>query len=503
MNKYRYLIHLIIGISLSFNLYAQTCSIENSFKDLSQSCIENNIKKLDAVAKRNEIFAKKLAELKKKKDVDGSRIRKGEVRNKLLINLRNQEIAQESLNNTFFYRTSSGYLGKFVVRSVISNKTECSMYLEAITYTPKRILDVSTNAVITSESNAWNKDNISFDQSGRPDFYMAREHGVCVFKMDDGVAWKLGKTKEVEEITGNPILFYASLFLFGLAVFIIAQTVFADEDRFKAETRLDEADEEENKNTPNDVVLKYSRPFFKRYFSPIVQGMKYKKKIREKYKRKLASSGMNKFLTPEDFYAFKLFLIIGFPIVYLGGGKFLEVEINLSYIPFLVVAGYFYPDLWIKEKINQRKEQVLLNMPFVMDMLALSVEAGLDFVGAMAKVIEKAPHSPLVEEFQTFIKETKVGASRAEALRALSWRVDALPVSSFCATLIAADSVGASNLAPILKQLSAEIRQKRSAEIEKKGAQAATKILFPMLFLILPAVVIIIAAPFVIGFMAG
>ena len=59
------------------------------------------------------------------------------------------------------------------------------------------------------------------------------------------------------------------------------------------------------------------------------------------------------------------------------------------------------------------------------------------------------------------------------------------------------------NLAPILKALSDEIRQKRSAEIEKKGAQAATKILFPMLMFILPAVMIIIAAPFIIGFITG
>lgn len=490
-------------MGLSLNLYAQNCSVESSFKQIGQSCIENNDQKFEAVVKKNKQWAEGLEKLKKQKDVDGRRIIKGEFRANQLIDLQSIEVAKKSLNHTYFYRTANGYYGKFVVRSVIVSATECSLYLEAVTYTPKRILDVSTNAVISNESNAWNKDNISFDQSGKPDFFLAREHGACVFKMDQAVGYKFGKTNEIEQITGNPILFYASLFLFGLAVFIIAQTVFADEDRFKAETRLDEADEEEKENTPNDVVLKYSRPFFKRYFSPIVQGMKYKKKIREKYKRKLASSGMNKFLTPEDFYAFKLFLIIGFPIVYLGGGKFLEVEINLSYIPFLIVGGYFYPDLWIREKINQRKEQVLLNMPFVMDMLALSVEAGLDFVGAMAKVIEKAPHSPLVEEFETFIKETKVGASRAEALRALSWRVDSLPVSSFCATLIAADSVGASNLAPILKQLSAEIRQKRSAEIEKKGAQAATKILFPMLFLILPAVVIIIAAPFVIGFMGG
>ena len=212
---------------------------------------------------------------------------------------------------------------------------------------------------------------------------------------------------------------------------------------------------------------------------------------------------MNKFLTPEDFYAFKLFLIIGFPIVYVVGGKFLEIEVDFQLVPVLMFVGFFYPDFWIKETATKRKNEVLINMPFVVDMLALSVEAGLDFAAAIQRVIEKAPHSALVDEFEIFLKEIKVGASRAEALRGLSWRIDSLPIASFCATLIAADSVGTSNLAPILKSLSEEIRQKRSSDIEKLGAQAATKILFPMLFLILPAVVLIIAAPFIISFMGG
>ena len=143
-----------------------------------------------------------------------------------------------------------------------------------------------------------------------------------------------------------------------------------------------------------------------------------------------------------------------------------------------------------------------MNMPFIVDMLALSVEAGLDFMAAMQKVIEKAPPSGLSEEFEIMLKETKVGASRAEGLRQLSWRTDTLPVASFCATLIAADAVGAS-IAPILKTLAAELRQKRSAEAEKAGATAATKILFPMMFLIMPSVAIVIMAPIALQFMAG
>ena len=165
-------------------------------------------------------------------------------------------------------------------------------------------------------------------------------------------------------------------------------------------------------------------------------------------------------------------------------------------------VGFFYPDMWIKGKIQQRQEEVMVGMPFCVDMLALSVEAGLDFVAAMSKVVEKGKPGPLIDEFTQVIKEIKIGASRAESLRNMAYRVDLIQITSFTATLIAADSVGAS-IGPILKNLSKEIREKRSSEAEKKGAQATTKILFPMMAFIMPAVLIIIFAPIVVEQVTG
>ena len=294
----------------------------------------------------------------------------------------------------------------------------------------------------------------------------------------------------------------AAVALMGVAVFIISSAMFMDEDQFKAGQQIDEADGKADDLKNQDFIIRVSRPFFRRYVSPIVSNMKGRKKIKEKYKRKLASSGLTKVLTPEDFYSFKLFLILAFPIVFLGVREFTEEDWPLRLIPLMAFIGYFYPDIWIRGKIQKRQQEVIDEMPFVVDMLALSVEAGLDFVAAMVKVIEKAPPSALSEEFEIMLKEIKVGASRAEALRNLSWRIDLVKVSSFCATLIAADSVGAS-VGPILKILSAEIRQQRSTEIEKKGAQAATKMLFPMMFLIIPAVFMMIAAPLAVEWVAN
>jgi tight adherence protein C len=290
--------------------------------------------------------------------------------------------------------------------------------------------------------------------------------------------------------------------LVGIAVFIIAKVIFEEESQYKVAETLDEIENEEKPKNTNDIILKYSRPLFRRYFTPIVSGMKGKKKIKEKYRKPLASSGLTGELSEEDFFAFKLFLIIGFPLLFLALRSFLEEDWPIELTPLMSVFGFVYPDIWLKGKIERRRQEILANMPFVVDLLALSVEAGLDFMAAITRVIEKAPPSALVDEFETVIKETRLGASRSEALRNMSWRVDSLAISSFCATLIAADSVGAS-IGPILKTLAGEIRQKRSSMIEKKGAAAATKLLFPMLFLTLPAVVIIIFTPIVLKMISG
>ncbi len=296
------------------------------------------------------------------------------------------------------------------------------------------------------------------------------------------------------------LLFYASIILFGVAAFILSLNLFSDEEKFKTSELLDSADdkEDEAKKKKEGIILRTSRPFFKRYIGPVVSSMKNKKAIREKYKRSLANAGLSDILTPDDLYSFKLFLILGFPIVYLVLKEFAEMtDWPVGMAPFTGILGFFYPDFWIKGKIEERQKEIIFNMPFVVDMLALSVEAGLDFMAAIMKVIEKAPKSVLTEEFETMIREIRIGQSRAEGLRALVWRTNVIELASFSATLIAADSVGAS-IGPILKSLAAEMRQKRSAMIEKKGAQAATKILFPMLFLIAPSVFLVIGSPVVV-----
>ena len=178
---------------------------------------------------------------------------------------------------------------------------------------------------------------------------------------------------------------------------------------------------------------------------------------------------------------------------FLNAGGFLDLA--WYYVLGSGMVGWFYPNFWVSGRIQARQQKILRAMPFIVDLLALSTEAGLDFIGAIGKVVEKATPSPLVEEFGQLLKEIKVGASRQEALRELAARIAMQEINSFVAILISADQMGAS-IGKILRQQSEQIRSERMVRAEKAGAAARKKSCFPLVLFILPAVMLMIFGPF-------
>lgn len=294
--------------------------------------------------------------------------------------------------------------------------------------------------------------------------------------------------------------YYLAFVMLGVAVYFMVQTVFSDEERRSASRAL--GNTREGASDAGNIFLKYSRPFFSRYIVPIVEEMKIDS-TRKLLKRKLASAGLQEVLTPDELYSFKLFLVLGFPILALFLRVAWEIELPIWSIPAAGVIGFFYPDkLWLSAVIKARQEEIRRAMPFVVDLLALSTEAGLDFMGAIAKVVDKAKPSPLVHEFDVLLREVKVGSSRREALRSMAWRMDMQEMNSFVAVLISADEMGAS-IGKILRQQSEQIRLERFVRAEKAGAKATQAILLPMVCFIIPAIFIIIMAPFFLGARGG
>ena len=445
-------------------------------------------------------------------------------------------ISKLTKDTVFFYKTSSGEFGKFKILSITNKpQKECTVFINGFTYTSDtKGFVTNTSLSISPEKNHWLADRIFLDRDGTSslmlekvsqeeldklramnsdenskrnytsDEEIARSKASCLLILSKGTEYvihKKGTDSDRKFKEESLSLLYGPLVLIFISIFLIVRVFIEDQDKYKTQEALEEA-ENTDRIRNQTLFLKVTRPFYKRYFLPIVQSSKHKSNFKNKYRQKLANAGLLKEMTPEEFVALKFFMIIGGPFMFLTIRYITESDWPLMLTPMMGIAGFFYPNMWLSGMIKRRGDQILNAMPFIVDMLALSVEAGLDFMAAIQKVIEKAPPSPLVEEFETLIKETKIGSSRAEGLRQLGWRVNIIEINSFCATLIAADSVGAS-IGPLLKQLSSDLRVKRTSRAEQLGATAATKILIPMIFFILPAVLVAIFAPMALKMVSG
>jgi len=288
------------------------------------------------------------------------------------------------------------------------------------------------------------------------------------------------------------------LFTF-LATFIVAKKLMQEEEARAAQENLED---QRDRGKASNPLVQLTRPLFTGYVVPMIRGKKFWDKKRQKYKNTLITAGLQNELSVDEFLSFKLFLIVFFPIV---GGVLKSMDVldsSLTLILATGIAGWFYPDFWIKSRIASRHKQMLRSLPFIVDLLALSTEAGLDFIGAMNRVVAKATPSPLVEEFEQLLKEIKIGSSRAEAMRQMAARINMPEINSFIAILISADQMGAS-IGKILRQQSDQVRTQRFVMAEKAGALATQKLLIPLIIFILPAVMLMVFGPFVLSFMQG
>uniref|UniRef100_UPI003B75D396 type II secretion system F family protein n=1 Tax=Desulforadius tongensis TaxID=1216062 RepID=UPI003B75D396 len=164
-----------------------------------------------------------------------------------------------------------------------------------------------------------------------------------------------------------------------------------------------------------------------------------------------------------------------------------------------VITGWLLPDVILNSKIRQRKEEVEKKLPDVLDLLTVSVEAGLGFDGALVKVVEKSK-GVLADEFVQVLQESKMGKPRREALRDMAGRIGVNDLSNFVGSVILADQLGIS-IGKVLRLQSKEMRQKRRQRAEEKAMKAPVKMLIPMVLFIFPAIFIILLGPAIIQIM--
>ncbi|MDH3607536.1 MAG: type II secretion system F family protein, partial [Acidimicrobiia bacterium] len=166
-------------------------------------------------------------------------------------------------------------------------------------------------------------------------------------------------------------------------------------------------------------------------------------------------------------------------VVIQGGLPFNQKLLTFA---LLVGGGFLGPDAWLNRKMAERSDAILRQLPDILDLLVISVEAGLGFDQAMARVVAVVP-GPLSDEFQRMITETRVGVARKDAMRSLRDRTDVEELRGFLLAMMQADSFGVS-IARVLRVQAEEMRIKRRQRAQEKAYAAPVKLVGPLMLLI-------------------
>jgi tight adherence protein C len=206
---------------------------------------------------------------------------------------------------------------------------------------------------------------------------------------------------------------------------------------------------------------------------------------------KLLRAGLGRKISPKAFLASKTGLALGVFFLALVAAGPSSKGMLLAFVFGAVV--FMLPDLFLTYKTRSRKEVLSAALPDTLDLLAVSVEAGLGFDAAISKVKEHMD-GPLSEEFALTLGEMRIGESRPNALQKMVQRVDTPEFSAFVRAVIQADQLGIS-LGRILKVQAEDSRTRRQLAAEEKAMKAPIKMLFPTVLFIFPALFVVILGP--------
>jgi tight adherence protein C len=255
--------------------------------------------------------------------------------------------------------------------------------------------------------------------------------------------------------------------------------------------------------------LELQQPFLERTLRPLMARLSAavarltSTSFTERTAKRLALAGNPANMRTADWLAIKaigavvgavaLFLAFGL----LGGNIVVGILLGLVGI----ALGYVVPEFWLGSKIRKRQHTILLSIPDALDLLTISVRAGLGFDAALGKVVEKMK-GPLTDEFQRALAEVRVGKARRDALRDIIPRTEVPPLTNFIGAIIQAEQLGVS-ISKVLQVQSEQLRIERRQRAEEMAAKAPIKMLFPLVGCIFPALFIVILGPAMILIIQG
>lgn len=291
------------------------------------------------------------------------------------------------------------------------------------------------------------------------------------------------------------LMLIAGLLLLGWAVYMFVSTLLTSTGGGNIlQWSTDDAPEKSKSG-----FIEFSRPLVHRFCLGLASKIK-SPRYRKSVARKIQTAGLERVLNVDEFIGIQCLWGVMFPTFLMLLNLSLELGYPLMFVLLVGAVGSYFPHLHVNSEKKRRYISVIVDLPYFIDILALSTEAGLDFVGAIQRVVDKAENSVLATELGQVLQDIKLGQSRAESLKALAHRLDMPEITSFIAVLVDADATGAS-IGQVLKQQSVQMRVERFTRAEKAGARASQAILIPLMLFILPAVFIMVFGPVVLQFM--
>jgi tight adherence protein C len=200
-------------------------------------------------------------------------------------------------------------------------------------------------------------------------------------------------------------------------------------------------------------------------------------------------------VSPRRFLGYQGMAAVGLPLlwIYLGLTMGVSALVLVLSTFFAVALGWILPLVWIHRSARLRREQVEYDLPELIDLLVVTVEAGLGFTGSLQLASQRIP-GPLGQELRLAVQEQNMGLSTSEALKNMLIRCDTPSVRTFVRAVTQGETLGVS-IGTILRNLAMEMRKRRRAAAEERAQKAPVKILFPLILLIFPAMYVVILFP--------
>jgi tight adherence protein C len=283
----------------------------------------------------------------------------------------------------------------------------------------------------------------------------------------------------------NPVIFYVILICWGVGSFLITYLIMVNRPEAIARP---EGREQPIQNTVMRIALPIAR-----MLAPLHKNAADTPRGRD-LNRMLVRAGRPFGLTVPEY------LCLRYVAVAAGAAFGWLISVGFTGVadPLYVIGGMvlfaMLPGSRLKGAVEARRVRIFRDMPYVLDLLVLSTEAGLDFSSAMATVVDKGPSGPLVDEFRIAQQQVTLGTSRADSLRAMAERIDLPELTSFILALIQAEQLGAS-VGKVLRIMSEQMRIKRFTIAEEMAGKVPVKLMAPLFLCIFPASFLVLGVP--------